>query len=442
MAKEIINSIGLFFISFLISCQIYLPMANAADFNLEDRFEGAVEDSLNSQFDEIFNTIRGAGRGPDGRFEVLSYRGDFNEVGKNESARRYTLNVLNFLLSFLGLAGTASAIYGGGLYVTAAGDDGQSEKAKKIFQYSTIGILAVLGSFAYVNTIVENAGSGGDDRGSISAGGGGGGFGGGPGGGFGGGPGGGIGAPGVGGGPGGGVGGPGGGGATGGMPGPGGPGAGGGGNDVADRLTPDQKEKLSALFTSNPIKILGTEGTDIKDFGAGTWISPDYAVKGVEFGLSQQGDVAFNFGDGVIEKLNTMENQGATVKHIFITEGPKTIKAIAQTPRGTKTFQRKIFIGGMKPSINAPSIADVGDSIKLDGTRSRSALGSIVKYEWNCADANGCDNDPKINVTFASPGMKEIKLTIHTNFGVKHSKTHKINILPKEGIPVDFETEY
>ena len=51
-------------------------------------------------------------------------------------------------------------IYGGVLYVTAAGNDDQVGKAKNVILYAVIGIVVILLSFALVNTVILNAGTG------------------------------------------------------------------------------------------------------------------------------------------------------------------------------------------------------------------------------------------------------------------------------------------
>lgn len=73
--------------------------------------------------------------------------------------RSAVLTLINFFLFFLGLVATGFIIYGGFLYVTSQGDDGNVETAKKILMFAAIGILIILVSFALVNTILQ-AGSG------------------------------------------------------------------------------------------------------------------------------------------------------------------------------------------------------------------------------------------------------------------------------------------
>jgi hypothetical protein len=53
-------------------------------------------------------------------------------------------------------------IYGGVLYVSAAGDEGKIDKGKKIIMYAIVGIVIILLSFAIVNTVLGGAGAGAD----------------------------------------------------------------------------------------------------------------------------------------------------------------------------------------------------------------------------------------------------------------------------------------
>lgn len=75
-------------------------------------------------------------------------------------ARDFVLKVVNFALGFLGLIAVLIVIYGGVLYVTAAGVEENTGKAKKAITYAVIGLLIVLGSFALVNTVIKGVGGG------------------------------------------------------------------------------------------------------------------------------------------------------------------------------------------------------------------------------------------------------------------------------------------
>ncbi len=65
--------------------------------------------------------------------------------------------ILNFALSFLGFVMVVMVIYAGVLYVTAAGNEDNVGKAKKILLYSAIGVVLIMISFAFVNTLLGAA---------------------------------------------------------------------------------------------------------------------------------------------------------------------------------------------------------------------------------------------------------------------------------------------
>jgi PKD repeat protein len=71
------------------------------------------------------------------------------------NARQYILNVTNFALGFLGLLAVVIVIYGGVLYLTAAGEASKADKGKKSISYAVIGLIIIMGSYALVNTILK-----------------------------------------------------------------------------------------------------------------------------------------------------------------------------------------------------------------------------------------------------------------------------------------------
>lgn len=81
-------------------------------------------------------------------------------TGGQGNARQLVLTIVNFFLTFLGLLAVIMIIYGGFLYVSAAGKEDKIETGKKIIMYAVIGIIIILLSFAIVNTVL-NAGGGG-----------------------------------------------------------------------------------------------------------------------------------------------------------------------------------------------------------------------------------------------------------------------------------------
>ena len=83
-------------------------------------------------------------------------------TGGQGSLRQLILTFLNFFLGFLGLISVIMIIYGGILYVTAAGEQEKVDKGKKIIMYAIVGIVIILLAFALVNTILGGLGAGGD----------------------------------------------------------------------------------------------------------------------------------------------------------------------------------------------------------------------------------------------------------------------------------------
>lgn len=81
-------------------------------------------------------------------------------TGGQGSFRQLALTIVNFFLTFLGLIAVVMIIYGGFLYVTAAGNQEKIESAKKIIMYAVVGIVVILLSFAIVNTILGAGGGG------------------------------------------------------------------------------------------------------------------------------------------------------------------------------------------------------------------------------------------------------------------------------------------
>ncbi|MDO8565886.1 MAG: hypothetical protein Q7S04_01720 [Candidatus Moranbacteria bacterium] len=65
------------------------------------------------------------------------------------------LNVLNFLLSIVGVLTVIMMVVGGVIYLTAAGNEDQIDTGKKIVNYATIGILVSLASLILVRQIAS-----------------------------------------------------------------------------------------------------------------------------------------------------------------------------------------------------------------------------------------------------------------------------------------------
>lgn len=66
--------------------------------------------------------------------------------------------IINYFLGILGLIAVAFLIYAGVLMVTAGGDEGQVEKARKIITYAVIGIVIILLSWTIVTFVTSALG--------------------------------------------------------------------------------------------------------------------------------------------------------------------------------------------------------------------------------------------------------------------------------------------
>lgn len=78
----------------------------------------------------------------------------FNLPGKTKTVRQVVIQIVNYLLTFVGLIAVAMLIYGGFKYLTSAGNEETTKKAKAVILYALIGIVIIALSFVIVNTII------------------------------------------------------------------------------------------------------------------------------------------------------------------------------------------------------------------------------------------------------------------------------------------------
>lgn len=67
--------------------------------------------------------------------------------------QQIAINVLNLLLALIGIIAIVSLVVGGGMYLTAYGDEDRIKKAKNIVTYAIIGIVVSLGSLVIVKQL-------------------------------------------------------------------------------------------------------------------------------------------------------------------------------------------------------------------------------------------------------------------------------------------------
>lgn len=75
------------------------------------------------------------------------------EVQNAPTAATILLNVLNFLLGIVGVLAIIFLVIGGSMYLGAAGNPSQIDKAKGVVKYSLVGIVVALASLVFVRQI-------------------------------------------------------------------------------------------------------------------------------------------------------------------------------------------------------------------------------------------------------------------------------------------------
>lgn len=160
----------------------FIPVAGAVtvDFDIatrdSDSAQGDVTEEECAQLDESLAEAMGCDTG-DKVIDFTEYGGELegpdasgydDALTQSTSAREFIQTIVNFALSFLGLIATVIIIYGGIMYVTSRGDEEMASKGKKTIGYAAMGIVIILGSFAFVNTLIgAGGGAGSEDLGGV-----------------------------------------------------------------------------------------------------------------------------------------------------------------------------------------------------------------------------------------------------------------------------------
>ena len=76
-----------------------------------------------------------------------------SNITSSPSAQEAIGQIIGIILSFLGIIFFVLVIYGGFLWMTAAGSEEQVGKAKKIIVYAAIGIIIILSAYVITNFI-------------------------------------------------------------------------------------------------------------------------------------------------------------------------------------------------------------------------------------------------------------------------------------------------
>ncbi|MEI6288436.1 MAG: hypothetical protein WCP18_02560 [bacterium] len=80
--------------------------------------------------------------------------GDVNVGLQNTNLKKAINNIIQVALSFLGLIAVVIILYGGFMWMTAAGDAGKVDKAKKLITAGIIGMIIILSAYIIANYIL------------------------------------------------------------------------------------------------------------------------------------------------------------------------------------------------------------------------------------------------------------------------------------------------
>ncbi len=105
----------------------------------------------------------------EGQLAQLTPDGYDTAITSSSDLKGFVIRIVNFALGFLGLIAVIIIIYAGVLYVISGGNDDQTGTAKKAIGYAVVGLLIVMGSYAFVNTVIKGAGGGVDGNSSMGS---------------------------------------------------------------------------------------------------------------------------------------------------------------------------------------------------------------------------------------------------------------------------------
>ncbi len=75
---------------------------------------------------------------------------------RNTTVEQYIANIINIILSLLGVIFLAFTIYGGLIWMTAQGNEERVKKARELITESVIGVVIVLAAYAIAYFVLKN----------------------------------------------------------------------------------------------------------------------------------------------------------------------------------------------------------------------------------------------------------------------------------------------
>ncbi len=77
---------------------------------------------------------------------------------KNQDPREVAINIVKYLMTFLGIIAVIVVLLGGFKWMTAGGNEDKVDEAKKLIIAGVIGLIIVLSSFAIVTFVINTTG--------------------------------------------------------------------------------------------------------------------------------------------------------------------------------------------------------------------------------------------------------------------------------------------
>ncbi|MFH1745212.1 MAG: pilin [bacterium] len=89
----------------------------------------------------------------------LNYASNLELGGENSDPRDVAVNIIKIIMTFLGIVAVVIILYGGFLWMTAAGNEDRSTKAKDLIIAGVIGMVIIMAAFMIVSWVFRQSGN-------------------------------------------------------------------------------------------------------------------------------------------------------------------------------------------------------------------------------------------------------------------------------------------
>ncbi len=85
----------------------------------------------------------------------MNYALNFGLQAQNGDVRDVAVTIVRYLMTFLGIIAVIIILYGGFLWMTAAGNEDKVGRAKRIIIAGAIGLVVIIAAFAIVTFVIQ-----------------------------------------------------------------------------------------------------------------------------------------------------------------------------------------------------------------------------------------------------------------------------------------------